>query len=48
MTDEQLRRLRILASDGGLYGLTHGDIAAIQAALDEIKRLRDELAKDGQ
>ena len=48
MTDEQLRRLRILASDGGVYGLTHESMKAIQAALDEIKRLRDELAKDGE
>ena len=46
MTDEQLRRLRILASEGGIYGLTRESMKAIQAALDEIERLRAELAKD--
>ena len=35
MTGEQLLRLRGLGSLGGMYGLTHGDMAAIQAALDE-------------
>ena len=39
MTDEQLRRLRFLGNDGGICGLSHGDMKAIRAALTEIERL---------